>query len=144
MRKQRKLMMGLLLCFMMVTIASGERVAASADDIEFGFTMQPRNAESWDTTGGYRYRQTSNTHNPWRIKMTITTDQNDKKTYYWLDKFSDSKKVSTKELIIQGEGYRTFEPYATANGQNIKLAGCDNNFSASTYWTVGFWDEETW
>lgn len=144
MKKRNKMFAMLTLCLLAIAVVSGGKAMAAADDIEFGFSIQPRNVESWDTTGGYRYRETSNTQNPWRIKMTITTDPLDTYTVYWLDNYQDSAQVSSKELIKHGDGYRYFTPYSSANGKNIKLAGADNNYSGSTYWTVGFWDEETW
>lgn len=139
--KRRKMMAVLACCFVMVTILASEGIV-NAEDNEHAFGILSNKGVS-ENQRGPLFRGTWDTNNPWRIRMTITTDTVDRTTIYWL-RLTDNTEASIYLHVHHGENFATNAPYAISNQKYVKLMARDNNNNNGAYWTAGQWYATTW
>ena len=115
---------------------------ASDDDNGYSFTIK---AHHGNTYSDGRYRQTTNTSNPWKVNMTYSSEGAGTIMTYWLAKFNSSHDVvSGTHDVKQGTGAHYFTAYSGANQTKVCLAAENNNDLPNSYTVSGYWDEETY
>ncbi len=114
---------------------------ASDDNIPYRFHLQTGGANSYLSSSESRYRQTTNTSNPWKVNMTNIRDDSDGKATYWIARNADHIQVSDAHNVHAGTGAHYYNARSSANQTNVVLAADNNNNVAADVW--GYWDEET-
>ncbi len=115
---------------------------ASNDNIGYSFTIKPYFGNTYSDG---RYRQTTNTSNPWKVNMTYSGEGAGTITTYWLAKFNSSHNVvSGTHNVVQGTGAHYFTANSGAKKTNVCLGAENNNDSPNSYTVSGYWDEETY
>lgn len=129
---------------MLMLVATAIPAFASDDNIAFKFSLQANGANSYVSDSAARYRQTTNTSNPWKVKVTEQTGDSDYKATFWLAKKASSnhKQVSDAHNVIAGSGAHYYDARDTASETNVVLGADNNNNVASR--VEGYWDEETY
>lgn len=139
---RKGLMTMLALCFLMISLLSGGMLANA--ETEHAFTI-PANKGIGTNTQSTKtlFRGTTDTGNPWKVRMTITTDTFDRTTIYWLQ-LNDGTGASAYLHVQHGNNYYTQSPYAIANQKYVRLMARDNNDKNGAYWTAGQWAATSW
>jgi Protein of unknown function (DUF2712) len=126
-------------------IAAGVIVPASIsyatdDDIGYTFTIQ-----GWqqNTSGTARYRETSDTTNAWKVRVTNSTESGgDTYTRFWLQNRDSGSNVSASMNVMEDKGYYYNNPYSSANKSWVRLTAENNNYNNDVFDVTGHWDEE--
>lgn len=140
MRKRRGMV--LILCLMVLTtVFSSLLVNATDDKIDYSFTIDGWRCNGREEAG--RYRQTTHTDNPWKVKMESSKEGDNTYTNYWLEKY-DETNVSIKRQVKVGLGPYYTDAKSGASQTTVYLTAENNNFNGTSYKVSGFWDEETW
>ncbi len=138
----KKIIVAVILLFG-VSIFSDNLAFATDDNIEFSFTVKARHANSYSES---RYRQTSSADNPWKVNFAYSEEGKGTITTFWLSEFNGDyyvQQVSDTYNVKQGtEKY--YSAWYNASKKYVSLSAENNNYSESTYYITGYWDEETW
>ena len=139
--KNKVLMVGFLT---MAIIATAIPAFADNDNIPFTFRLQTGGANSYVSDSAARYRQTTNTSNPWKVKVTEQTGDSDYTATYWIARTGEvgHPQVSDANNVKSGSGEHYYNARATASKVHVVLGADNNNNVAST--VKGVWDEETY
>lgn len=115
-------------------------VSASDDEYGYYFTIKTLQKNSYTA---YKFRQTDDTNNPWKVGMTYSNEPGGKTiTRFWMTE-SNTKSRATKSVDVL-EGYEYYNPtYKIANKHDVALTAENNNYNTNTYIAEGYWDEET-
>lgn len=116
-------------------------VFASDDNIPYDFHLQTGGKNSYLSSSDARYRQTTNTSNPWKVNMTNIRGDSDGIATYWIARNADHVQVSDAHNVHAGTGAHYYNARSSANQTNVVLAADNNNNVAADVW--GYWDEET-
>lgn len=116
-------------------------VFATDNDIEYKFHLQTGGANSYLSPSEARYRQTTNTSNPWKVNMTDIRGDSDGIATYWIARNADHVQVSDAHNVHSGTGPHYYNARSSANQTTVVLAADNNNNVAADVW--GLWDEET-
>lgn len=114
---------------------------AANDNIDFSFKIGILHANGKEKAG--RYRQTTSTDNPWKVKLDSSGEGKGTVTRFWLENASAGN-VSTTRNATQGKGAYYTDAYLSANKRDVWLTGENNNYNTTSYTVSGKWDEETW
>lgn len=139
--RKKNLVAAIAVCGILSSILSGTVAMASNDNIWFYFRIGAFGENGRDPNG--RYRQTTDTNNPWKVKMTSSEEGSGTITVFWLEN-SSAWNVSNNVEVTQGKGYYYNNPLSSANATTVYLTAENNNFDGSVYNVSGYWDEETW
>lgn len=120
-------------------------VHASDNSYKFNMNVKPYQG---NVRTDLRYRQTSHTNNPWKVKMTDSWEDyyntNDGAiTTFWLEK-GNGTNVSRAINTAENKGAVYTQAYSSANKEYVHLTAENNNYNGKTYQIKGIWDEETW
>lgn len=132
---KKRTLAALLMSLMVVMVLS---TGAAVNAAEHAFIIEPGGAESWNMKGA-AYRGTSNTNNPWRTNLQITTEGGDQITRFMIRLQSNGALVSDPMDVQYGTGFHTKIPYSSANNQEVALVARDNTNSNGSYWIAGQW-----
>jgi hypothetical protein len=132
--------------FVLLALASGIIFGGSAitsfasdDNILFNLTI-PAN-QSYVRTN-YRYRETTNTLNNWKVNVTAS-NEGAGSYYYFVLVDSNWKIVSPVNVGRTSFGPRYLNAYASASKTNVALAAQNTEKTSKTWGIAGYWDEET-
>lgn len=139
--KNKILMMGIIV---IAVLATAIPAFASDDNIPFSFNLQAGGANSYLSDAAARYRQTTNTSNPWKVKVIEQRGDSDYTATYWLARTAEvgHPQVSDAHNVKSGTGAHYYNARATASKVDIVL-GADNNNNVASF-VKGVWDEETY
>lgn len=112
-----------------------------ASDDKWGYAFRIKGYQE-NTRTGPRYRQTSNTENPWKVALEKSGEGTGTITTFWLE-VKSGKNVSTSVNAKQGHAPYYTSAYDDANRVNVYLTAQNNNYNAGFYDVSGNWDEET-
>lgn len=134
----------------LATVVSGSTSIFSASntrsDDNWAYTLSVPDYQGNSTHTDGRYRQTTNTNNPWKIDQTSTTEgtgSSSNKTHYWLETY-DGSNVSHGYDVSSSDGPIYKNAYGEASQATVYLTAENNNFNSDEFTVKGFWDEETW
>lgn len=100
--KRKGLLAAMVTCGILSSVLTGFFVTASNDDIFFSFRIGTYHENGRDSHG--RYRQTNDTNNPWKVKMTFTGEGSNTVTNYWLENAATTN-VTPTVAVTQGKGF---------------------------------------
>lgn len=139
MKVQKKLVnTGLALSLGLGVLGTSSVAFAGDDNLGYSFTLK---ANYGNTYTGTEWRQTENKYNPWKVKMSYSSEGTGKIATYWLDK--SGTQVSDTIPVKQGAAAVYTPGYQTSNQSWVRLGAENNNLTANTYTVSGYWDEET-
>ena len=139
--KNTKKIKALVLCTFVLGFAIAPSLIRASDDRwGYGFTIQPYQANNYSA---YRYRETTNPNNPWKVALESSKEGPGSITTFWLE-ISSGANASASINVKQGAGAYYSGAYNNANKVNVRLTGQNNNYNSSAYYVSGHWDEETW
>ena len=110
--KRKGLLAAMVTCGILSSVLTGFFVTASNDDIFFSFRIGTYHENGRDSHG--RYRQTNDTNNPWKVKMTFTGEGSNTVTNYWLENAATTN-VTPTVAVTQGKGFYYENAYSSAN-----------------------------
>ena len=139
--KRKGLLAAMVTCGILSSVLTGFFVTASNDDIFFSFRIGTYHENGRDSHG--RYRQTNDTNNPWKVKMTFTGEGSNTVTNYWLENAATTN-VTPTVAVTQGKGFYYENAYSSANNTTAYITAENNNYNGMAYNVTGYWDEETW
>ncbi|MFZ7825810.1 DUF2712 domain-containing protein [Priestia sp. J2] len=98
-----------------------------------------------NTRDDYAYRETGSVDNPWKVRLTSSTESKDSKsiTRFWLENKKETN-VSASVNKLEGDPASYMKPYSSANKTYVYLTAENNNYNLEQYSATGYWDEETW
>lgn len=139
MKKKR---LGFILGVAMLAAMNVIPTFASDDNHGYSFVIKANHANTYSSS---RYRQTTNTNNPWKVNMTYSGEGTGTITTYWLALYNSSHTlVSGTHDVKQGSGAHYYTATSKANQMDVCLGAENNNNSTNTYTVSGYWDEETY
>lgn len=139
MKKKR---VGLILGMAMLAAMNVFPAFASDDNHGYTYVIKGNHANTYSTS---RYRQTTNTSNPWKVNMTYSGEGKGTVTTYWLALYNSAHTlVSGTNNVKQGSGAHYYTATSQANQKDVCLGAENNNNSTNTYTVSGYWDEETY
>ena len=118
------------------------RVEAKEDSISYSFKLKPYYGE--DSTG-FRYRQTLNVNNCWKVDLAYSSEGAGTKATFFLGQqiYIFGLKIASEPYTIkQGTGAHYYPSYVNGLQTNVVLSAENNNYTANTYNVSGYWDEE--
>lgn len=115
-------------------------IPAFASDGNYGYEFSLKTGYVNSYSDG-RYRQTSNTENPWKVNMKYHSRGEKEKATYWLARIGDKGQASATHDIVAESGAHYYTAWAGASMVTVCLAA--ENFKDQTATVSGVWDEET-
>lgn len=140
MKKITSVLVFVLVCTSVASLSFYAKDTKSDDNISFSFNV-PKNQGNGYT--GTRYRQTLDSHNPWKVNLTYSGEGKGTVSTFWLE-LRNGKNVSQAHNVAQGSGSHKYPAYRTASEENVRLTAQNNQNNSNHYTVSGYWDEETW
>lgn len=144
--KHKKRMIAVLGVLTILIAGVAQVTAATTDNISFKFQIK---ANQGNTFSSSRERSTSNPNCAWMVDFRNSTESKTGAkcvTRFWLEKdlaIGIDYQVSDDADVKEGSGRHFYK--STKNGVkcNVQLGAENNNYTATTYEAIGYWDEET-
>lgn len=122
----------------------GTSIVSQAADDNNGYTFQIYSYQiNTRDANESAYRQTTSVNNPWKVKLTSSSEGANSITRFWLER-KDETNVSTAIDKLEGDPASYLKPYSSANQTTVYLTAQNNNYNLDQYVASGVWDEETW
>ncbi len=130
---------GILYLMVAVTVFS-VWIPAFASDDNWGYKFSLK-TDNWNSYSDGRYRQTTNTANPWKVEMTYHSRGKTAYATYWLARTGDKEQVSSTRDVTCKTGPLKTAAWAGASMVTVSLGA--ENYANQTADVSGFWEEET-
>lgn len=120
---------------------------ATDDNVSYSFNIKAKCQNTYSTG---RYRQTTNTSNPWKVDLAYSGEGAGTITTFWLAKYNSNHTVVSvggvdgTHNVKQGTGAKYYLASKKASQTNVCLGAENNNNVDKTYEVSGYWDEETY
>lgn len=137
--KRKYAMSAAFAAFLALSAVSPIAAAYEDNDVKYHFNIGTYQSNSRSSG---RYRETTNTENKWKVKMTYTNEGEGTYTTYWLEHYNGDN-VSPAHTIRIADGTKYYSAWSSASKSTVYLTAENNNNNNITYTVKGYWDEET-
>lgn len=145
-RVRKKLCVTMLLLVVLMSASPFLATATAAED--FTFTVEAKGELS--RLSGYKLRNTSDTYDAWKVRMTDSTEHTKEHTdgsaktatLFWLgiyNKNGNNPMGSEKKKVVEGHDAYYFAAYAASNNKKVALYAADNSSTNKKYNIKGYW-----
>mgnify|MGYP002580652297 FL=1 len=143
---RKKLCVTLML--LVVLLSASPFFATATASTDFSYTVEAKG--QLVRVPGYKLRDTSDTYDAWKVRMTDSTEHTKEHTdgsaktatLFWLgiyNKNGNNPMGSEKKKVVEGHDAYYFAAYAASNNKKVALYAADNSSTNKQYNIKGYW-----